>query len=142
MPPRGTGPYLYKLLGTWGFVALADSWSCFRRWHHRWRDAGSAPPPVKHAGRLIVTEGWAKQKREGQTLVGFALETHDGEANARGKLERKNLDWVVLNVQGEAGSGFGTGTNRVTLIGRDGQRIDVATAPKPEIARAILDAIA
>ena len=66
MPPRGTGPYLYKLLGTWGFVALADSWSCFRRWHHRWRDAGSAPPPVKHAGRLIVTEGWAKQKREGQ----------------------------------------------------------------------------
>ena len=89
---------------------------------------------------VLATLG--QQKREGQTLVGFALETHDGEANARGKLERKNLDWVVLNVQGEAGSGFGTGTNRVTLIGRDGQRIDVATAPKPEIARAILDAIA
>lgn len=89
---------------------------------------------------VLATLG--QQKREGQTLVGFALETHDGEANARGKLERKNLDWVVLNVQGEAGSGFGTGTNRVTLIGRSGQRIDVATAPKPEIARAILDAVA
>ena len=81
------------------------------------------------------------RKREGQTLVGFALETHDGEAHARGKLERKNLDWIVLNMQNEAGAGFGTGTNRVTLLGRSGERVDVPMAPKPEIARAILDAV-
>lgn len=82
------------------------------------------------------------QKRDGQTLVGFALETHDGEAHARGKLERKHLDWIVLNLQNEPGAGFGTGTNRVVLLGRGGERIDVPLAPKPEIARAILDAVA
>ncbi|HIG74051.1 MAG TPA: bifunctional phosphopantothenoylcysteine decarboxylase/phosphopantothenate--cysteine ligase CoaBC [Bacteroidetes bacterium] len=104
------------------------------------KDGDDLTLTLRRTPDVLATLG--QQKREGQTLVGFALETHDGEANARGKLERKNLDWVVLNVQGEAGSGFGTGTNRVTLIGRDGQRIDVATAPKPEIARAILDAVA
>jgi len=81
------------------------------------------------------------QKRDGQTLVGFALETHDGEANARGKLERKGLDWIALNVQGEAGSGMGSATNRVTLLGRDGARVEIPTASKATVADAILDAV-
>ncbi|MEL6615056.1 MAG: bifunctional phosphopantothenoylcysteine decarboxylase/phosphopantothenate synthase [Bacteroidota bacterium] len=82
------------------------------------------------------------QKRDGQTLVGFALETHDGETHARGKLERKHLDWIVLNLQNEPGAGFGTSTNRVVLLGRGGERIDVPLAPKPDVARAILDSVA
>ncbi len=81
------------------------------------------------------------QKRAGQTLVGFALETHDGEANAHGKLARKNLDWIALNVQGEAGAGMGAATNRVTLLGRDGARVEIPTAPKADVAEAILDAV-
>ena len=88
-----------------------------------------------------VLAALGESKRPGQTLVGFALETQDGEANARAKLERKRLDWIVLNIQGEPGAGFGTGTNRVVLLGREGQRIDVETAPKREIACAILDAV-
>ena len=83
-----------------------------------------------------------ERKRDGQTLVGFALETHDGEANARAKLERKRLDWIALNVQGEAGAGMGSATNRVTLIGRDGARVEIPTASKAAVADAILDAIA
>ncbi|MEM6327860.1 MAG: phosphopantothenoylcysteine decarboxylase, partial [Bacteroidota bacterium] len=89
-----------------------------------------------------VLKALGERRTDHQTLVGFALETHDAEANARAKLQTKHLDWIVLNIQGEEGAGFGTGTNRVVLLGRDGQRVDVARAPKREIARAILDTVA
>ncbi len=82
-----------------------------------------------------------EQKRAGQILVGFALETHRGLDHARGKLERKNLDWIVLNHANEAGAGFGPGTNRVTLLGRDGSREDLPQMPKPDVAEAILDRV-
>ncbi|MEM1116395.1 MAG: bifunctional phosphopantothenoylcysteine decarboxylase/phosphopantothenate--cysteine ligase CoaBC [Bacteroidota bacterium] len=88
-----------------------------------------------------VLAALGERKRDGQTLVGFALESHDGEANARGKLERKRLDWIALNAATEAGAGFGTGTNRVTLLGAGGQRVDIPTAPKRDVAEAILDAV-
>ncbi len=81
------------------------------------------------------------QKRSGQTLVGFALETHDGRANAAAKLDRKNLDWIVLNHAGEPGAGFGTGTNRVTLLGRDGSAHEVSQRPKRAVAEAVLDRV-
>ena len=81
------------------------------------------------------------QKRDGQTLVGFALETHDGASNARGKLERKNLDWIVLNHANEDGAGFGTGTNRVTVLGRDGSATEVSQRPKRDVAEMILDRV-
>ena len=88
---------------------------------------------------VLATLG--ERRRDGQTLVGFALETHDGEAHARAKLERKRLDWIALNVQGEPGAGFGPGTNRITLLGRGGERVEIATAPKAEVAEALLDAL-
>lgn len=84
----------------------------------------------------------AAAKRPGQVFVGFALESHDGEANARGKLARKRLDWIALNRAGTDGEGFGPGTNRLLLLGADGARVELETAPKAEIARGLLDAIA
>ena len=81
------------------------------------------------------------RKRPGQTLVGFALETHDGEAHARAKLARKKLDWIALNAAGTPGEGFGTGTNRLTLLAADGTRVDVPTASKRAVAEALLDAV-
>lgn len=81
------------------------------------------------------------QKRPGQTLVGFALETHDGEAHARAKLARKYLDWIALNTAGAPGEGFGTGTNRLTLLAADGRRVDVPLGPKRAVAEALLDAV-
>lgn len=80
-------------------------------------------------------------KREGQVLVGFALETDDGVANAIGKLERKNLDWIVLNDPNETGAGFGPGTNRVTLIARDGSREDWPVLSKSDVAARLLDRV-
>lgn len=88
-----------------------------------------------------VLAGLGAEKRDGQVLVGFALETHDGLDHARGKLERKNLDWIVLNHANEAGSGFGTGTNRVTILGRDGAVEDLPQLPKAEVAERILDRV-
>ena len=79
-----------------------------------------------------------QQKRPGQQLIGFALETDNGVTHARQKLQRKNLDWIALNHANEAGAGFGPGTNRITLLGADGSRTELATQPKPAIARALL----
>lgn len=78
-------------------------------------------------------------KAASQTFVGFALETDNGLENAKAKLKRKNLDWIVLNNPKEEGAGFGTGTNRVTLVARDGRTVDLPMMPKPEVAEAILE---
>ena len=59
-------------------------------------------------------------KREGQTLVGFALETDHEEENARRKLASKNLDMIVLNSLAVPGAGFATDTNQVSIYGPAG----------------------
>ncbi len=60
----------------------------------------------------------ARHRKKGQVIVGFALETNDGEANARRKLEEKQLDLIILNTVGDA-TGFNTDTNQVTIISPD-----------------------
>ena len=80
-----------------------------------------------------------EQKKEGQTLIGFALETDDGLANAKGKMERKNLDWIVLNNPKEEGAGFGPGTNKVTLLPREGNALPLPVMPKEDVAEAIVE---
>jgi phosphopantothenoylcysteine decarboxylase/phosphopantothenate--cysteine ligase len=80
-------------------------------------------------------------KHTGQILVGFALETDDGDANARKKLRAKNLDWIVLNNPNEEGAGFGTATNRVTLLSRDGTVEELPLLSKEDVADALLDRI-
>jgi phosphopantothenoylcysteine decarboxylase/phosphopantothenate--cysteine ligase len=81
------------------------------------------------------------RKRKGQWLVGFALETNDEVANAKGKLERKNLDMIVLNSLRDAGAGFGTDTNKITLIWRDNKISEFGLKPKSLVARDIAEAI-
>ena len=80
-------------------------------------------------------------KGPGQTLVGFAMETDNGLASARKKLADKRLDWIVLNYVNEEGAGFGTGTNRVTLIGSDGSATPLPRMAKRAVAEALLDRI-
>lgn len=82
-----------------------------------------------------------KNRQEHQTLVGFAMETENDLTNARRKLVEKNLDWIVLNNLNEDGAGFGTGTNRVTLLGKDGSSYPLPIMPKKQVARALLDHI-
>ena len=80
------------------------------------------------------------KNKEGRTLVGFALETDNEEANAEGKLERKNFDFVVLNSLRDKGAGFGGDTNKVTLIDRNG-REEHPLMSKREVAAVIVDKI-
>ena len=74
-------------------------------------------------------------------LVGFALETDSEEVNARGKLERKNLDFIVLNSLRDAGAGFGVDTNKITIIERSGEQTSYPLASKREVATHIVDKI-
>ncbi len=82
-----------------------------------------------------------RDKRPGQVVVGFAAETDDLVANARKKLERKNLDLIVANDVGRPGVGFEHDTNAVVLVRADGVDQDVPLTDKRSVARAVLDAV-
>ena len=79
-----------------------------------------------------------RMKREGQVLVGFALETNDEEANAQRKLEKKNLDFIVLNSLQNKGTCFRSDENQISIITRTGQQ-DYERKPKQEVASDIID---
>ena len=80
------------------------------------------------------------QKKPGQFLCGFAMETQDLEQNALRKLETKQLDLVVANNLKVEGAGFGTGTNVLTLLWKDGKK-QLERMEKQQVAVAILDQI-
>ncbi len=82
-----------------------------------------------------------KVKRDNQILVGFALETNNEEANAKGKLERKNLDFIVLNSLQDKGAGFGGDTNKIKIYCKDGEIFSFDLKSKKEVAADIIDTI-
>ncbi len=81
-------------------------------------------------------------KRDDQILVGFALETDNEETNALSKMERKNLDIIVLNSLRDPGAGFGGDTNKITIFSRNGEKCALPLLPKTEVAAHIVDRIA
>jgi hypothetical protein len=89
-----------------------------------------------------ILEELGRRKKPHQVLVGFAAETDELERNAARKLRRKNLDFVVANRIGVQGEGFESETNRALVLGRTGERVDLRSMPKDEMARAILDLVA
>ena len=80
-------------------------------------------------------------KSEKQILVGFALETNDEMANAKKKLERKNLDFIVLNSLKEKGAGFQVDTNKITIIDKNNNQQFFELKTKKEVAVDIVDCI-
>lgn len=82
---------------------------------------------------------WAgTQKKSGQFLTGFALETTNEEVHAKEKLEKKNLDFIVLNSLNDSGAGFGHDTNRVSLIDKHNNIRKFELLSKTETAREII----
>ena len=79
---------------------------------------------------------------DARTVIGFAAETKDLEANARDKLARKGLDWIVANDVSRVGVGFGPDDNAGVLLGSDGSRVELPRAPKPRFAAALVQALA
>ncbi|GAO45693.1 bifunctional phosphopantothenoylcysteine decarboxylase/phosphopantothenate--cysteine ligase CoaBC [Flavihumibacter petaseus] len=82
-----------------------------------------------------------RQKREGQFLVGFALETNNEEVFAREKLSGKNADLIILNTLNDEGAGFGHDTNKVTIFDRNGEQTAFPLKSKEAVATDIIDYI-
>ena len=78
-------------------------------------------------------------KREGQVMVGFALETSDEATHAEGKLKRKNLDFIVLNSLRDQGAGFRCDTNKITIIDNAGGVTSYPLKTKREVASDIVN---
>jgi phosphopantothenoylcysteine decarboxylase/phosphopantothenate--cysteine ligase len=87
---------------------------------------------LKPTRDIAATLGTLKTK--GQVMVGFALETDHEVENALAKLKKKNLDLIVLNSMQDPGAGFGTDTNRVTMIDRSGNAEKFELKPKHQVA--------
>jgi len=100
------------------------------------REAGGQILKLQPTRDIAAALGNSKTKE--QVLVGFALETNDEETNATGKLERKNLDFIVLNSLRDKGAGFCYDTNKITIISRDGRK-PFELKPKEDVAKDIID---
>ena len=109
-----------------------------------------APQKIKKTGEEGLTvelkkttdilAALGKEKKAGQVLVGFALETANEVENARKKLQ-KGADLIVLNSLNDAGAGFGGDTNKITIISREGWEKEFETKSKTEVAKDIVDVI-
>ena len=85
-----------------------------------------------------IAAALGQMKQQGQRLVGFALETHDEEQHAEEKLQRKQLDFIVLNSLRNEGTCFRTDENQITIISRKGKKA-FGKKPKAEVASDIID---
>lgn len=90
---------------------------------------------------LDILQSLGAAKPKDQLLIGFALETDDELQYAKGKLQRKNLDLIVLNSLRDKGAGFGHDTNKVTIIGRDNKIDTSELKSKSDIAHDIWNKI-
>ena len=102
---------------------------------------GKAAPRIDLEPTTDILKSTIARRKKKSVIVGFALETNDGLKNATEKLKAKDLDLVVLNNATEPGAGFGVDTNRVTIIGRDGQSEDLELMSKADVADVLLDRI-
>lgn len=88
-----------------------------------------------------VLKALGEKKRPGQLLVGFALETSNEKENAKQKIKRKNLDFIVLNSLRDPGAGFAGDQNKITIIDRDGKERSFELKSKLEVAKDITNEI-
>lgn len=99
------------------------------------RESENLNIPLKPTQDIAATLG--RSKRPGQRLVGFALETQNEKDNARSKLQRKNLDFIVLNSLRDPGAGFACDTNKITILSADAE-LEFPLKSKQEVAEDIV----
>ena len=116
-----------------------------------WRPKKRLSQKIKRSGNGLTLElepcpdilaAMAAQKRPNQLLVGFAAETEKLEEHARHKLESKGIDWIAANSVAGLGGAFGSESNTLILLGRDGTREVIGPAPKTEVARKLIQSLA
>ncbi|MDE6266440.1 MAG: bifunctional phosphopantothenoylcysteine decarboxylase/phosphopantothenate--cysteine ligase CoaBC [Muribaculaceae bacterium] len=96
-------------------------------------------PVIKLVKNPDIAKTLGEMKQPGQLLVGFALETDNEQFNAIEKLRKKNFDMIVLNSLRDAGAGFGTNTNKVTIFTASGRTISTPLKSKFEVAKDVID---
>jgi phosphopantothenoylcysteine decarboxylase/phosphopantothenate--cysteine ligase len=94
---------------------------------------------LKSTKDILASAG--KIKTDKQILVGFALETNNEQANAKDKLVRKNLDFIVLNSLNDKGAGFGYDTNKISIIDKNNKIDEYELKSKSEVADDIFNKI-
>ena len=103
----------------------------------------------KNGGNLVlelvkttdILQSLGERKKNGQLLVGFALETANEKEYALGKLEKKNADMIVLNSLNDTGAGFGHDTNKVTIFEKGGNELVYGQKTKQQVAKDIVDRV-
>ncbi|WP_121354230.1 bifunctional phosphopantothenoylcysteine decarboxylase/phosphopantothenate--cysteine ligase CoaBC [Flavisolibacter nicotianae] len=103
------------------------------------KNSGELTLTLKRTQDILGSLG--KQKRDGQLLVGFALETDNEREGALKKLREKNADLIVLNSLQDEGAGFGHDTNKATLYFRNGEEKNLPLKSKTALAKDIVDTI-
>lgn len=88
-----------------------------------------------------ILKALGKQKKKGQVLAGFALETTGEREYALDKLQAKKADLIVLNSLNDEGAGFGYDTNKITIFEKDGMEIAYERKPKQQVAKDIVDRV-
>jgi phosphopantothenoylcysteine decarboxylase/phosphopantothenate--cysteine ligase len=90
---------------------------------------------------IDILQTLGKEKKNGQILIGFALETNNEKEYALGKLKKKNLDMIVMNSLKDGGAAFGYDTNKITIFEKGGQEFSFEMKSKQEVAKDIIDTI-
>ena len=112
--------------------------------------ADPAPEKIKKSDHTLnlqlkrtedILKALGGMKKQGQVLVGFALESTDGRESALAKLQAKNADLIVLNTLRDEGAGFGLDTNKITIFGKGGFERAYEKKSKQQVARDIVDAL-
>ena len=103
---------------------------------------GNDVPVIKLQKNPDIAATIGAKKEKGQILVGFALETDNELSNAKSKILKKNLDFIVLNSLRDKDAGFGTDTNKITIIDSAGAEKVYGLKSKAEVAKDIIDEIA
>lgn len=88
-----------------------------------------------------IAQNLGNQKKRNQVNIGFALETHEEEANAMKKLKKKNFDLIVLNSLNDKGAGFGHDTNKISIVDKHNNVTHFELKSKREVARDVVNAI-
>lgn len=120
-------------------AAVADYRPASVALHKIKKDAGSRNMVLEPT--VDIAKQLGKRKRDGQIIVGFALETEREKENAREKMKRKNFDLIVLNSLRDEGAGFGCDTNRITIFDRRGREQEFPMKSKKEVAVDIVNAL-
>ena len=103
------------------------------------KESGIASIKLKATIDILASLG--ENKKKGQLLVGFALETDNEIANAKKKLKKKNLDIIVLNSLKDKGAGFGHDTNKINILTKNGDNISFDLKSKHDVALDLLTVI-